>query len=59
MKPKRWMIAEPDAGGVRRLTQEIHCAPLAAAVLSARGLETPMRHVRFSAATGAACTTRI
>ena len=39
MKPKRWMIAEPDAGGVRRLTQEIHCAPLAAAVLSARGIE--------------------
>ena len=39
MKAKRWMIAEPDAGGVRRLAQEMHCAPLTAAVLSARGIE--------------------
>lgn len=41
MKTKRWVIAAPDETCVRALTADGGYGPLAAAVLSARGIDTP------------------
>jgi len=40
MKTKRWVIAAPDEAHVRLLAQDCGFAPLTAAVLAARGIET-------------------
>ena len=40
MKTKRWMLAPLDRPRVRALAQEFGCAPLTAAVLAARGIDT-------------------
>ncbi|MDY3617889.1 single-stranded-DNA-specific exonuclease RecJ [Agathobaculum sp.] len=41
MKTKRWVVAAPDRERVRALTQQGGFAPLTAAVLAARGIDTP------------------
>ena len=41
MKTKRWVIADPAEARVRALSDEGGYAPLAAAVLVARGIDTP------------------
>ncbi len=41
MRAKRWVIASPDTERVRVLSQETGYTPLTAAVLSARGIDTP------------------
>ena len=41
MKTKRWVIADPDEARVRALSEEGGYAPLTAAVLVARGIDTP------------------
>ncbi len=41
MKTKRWVIADPSEARVRALSEEGGYAPLAAAVLVARGIDTP------------------
>ena len=40
MKTKRWVLAPLDRPRVRALAQEFGCAPLTAAVLAARGIDT-------------------
>ena len=41
MRAKRWVIASPDTERVRVLSRETGYTPLTAAVLSARGIDTP------------------
>ena len=41
MKTKRWVIADPDEARVRALSDQGGYAPLTAAVLVARGIDTP------------------
>ena len=41
MRAKRWVIASPDTERVRMLSRETGYTPLTAAVLSARGIDTP------------------
>ena len=41
MRAKRWVIASPDTERVRVLSRETGYRPLTAAVLSARGIDTP------------------
>ena len=41
MKTKRWVIAAPDRARVGALSREGEYAPLTAAVLAARGIDTP------------------
>ena len=41
MKTKRWVIAAPDRARVGALSREGGYAPLTAAVLAARGIDTP------------------
>ena len=41
MKTKRWVIADPAEARVRALSEEGGYAPLTAAVLVARGIDTP------------------
>lgn len=41
MRAKRWVIASPDTERVRVLSQETGYTPLTAAVLTARGIDTP------------------
>lgn len=47
MKSKKWNIARPDIGAVRSLTKICGYAPLTAAVLCARGLDTPEKAQAF------------
>ena len=41
MRAKRWVIASPDTERVRALSRGTGFAPLTAAVLAARGIDTP------------------
>ena len=47
MKSKKWNIAGPDRERIRSLTQQCGFAPLTAAVLCARGLDTPEKAAEF------------
>lgn len=47
MKSKKWNIARPDIDAIRNLTKTCGYAPLTAAVLCARGLDTPEKAVAF------------
>ena len=47
MKTKRWVIAAPDRARVDALSREGGYAPLTAAVLAARGIDTPQAAAAF------------
>ena len=49
MKSKKWNIARPNIGAIRSLTKTCGYAPLTAAVLCARGLDTPEKAQAFLA----------
>ena len=49
MKSKKWNIARPNIGAIRSLTKTCGYAPLTAAVLCARGLDTPEKAQTFLA----------
>ena len=46
MKTKRWVIAAPEQDRVRDLARAYGCTPLTAAVLVARGIDTPQAAAR-------------
>ena len=47
MKTKHWVIAALDEPRVRMLAHDCACAPLTAAVLSARGIDTAQAAERY------------
>ncbi|MDO4175452.1 MAG: single-stranded-DNA-specific exonuclease RecJ [Eubacteriales bacterium] len=47
MKAKKWNIARPDIDAIRNLSKTCGYAPLTAAVLCARGLDTPEKASAF------------
>ena len=47
MKTKKWNIAWPDINAIRKLTNQCGYAPLTAAVLCARGMDTPEKAADF------------
>lgn len=47
MKSKKWNIAKPDSTAIRNLSRSCGYAPLTAAVLCARGLDTPEKAQAF------------
>lgn len=47
MKTKKWNIAWPDIDAIRTLTKQCGYAPLTAAVLCARGMDTPEKAAGF------------
>ena len=47
MKTKKWNIAWPDIDAIRKLTNQYGYAPLTAAVLCARGMDTPEKTAGF------------
>ncbi len=49
MKSKKWNIARPNIGAIRSLAKTCGYAPLTAAVLCARGLDTPEKAQTFLA----------
>ena len=52
MKMKKWVTATPDLAKARSLSEACGFSPLAAAVLCARGVDTPEK-ARHFLATGA------